>query len=118
MLLQAQIERKGRVKKYEKGMKCKRSLPATGRHGKRGKMAVAKGMRGSIVLNIAHNIGHVSYERGEASLVSKILKSKMRRGGNRKSKSKAEAGNRQEGRVQASKVRIANQTQWPSLESN
>jgi len=66
---------------------------------KRGKTIVAKGTRGSIVLNVTHNIGHMSYKRGEVSLVSKILESKMRRGGNRKSKSKAEGGNRREGRV-------------------
>ena len=85
---------------------------------KRGKTAVAKGMRGSIVLPVAHNVGHASYERGEASSVSEILKSKMRRGRNGKSKLKAERGTRREGRVQASKVRIANETRRPSLESN
>jgi len=85
---------------------------------KRGKTAVAKGMRGSIVLHVTHDVGRTSYKRGEASSVSKILESKTRRGRNRKSKLKAERGTGQEGRVQASKVRIANETRQPSLESN
>jgi len=58
-------------------------------------------------LPVTRDIGRASYERGEASSVSEILESKTRRGRNGKSKSKAERGTRQEGRVQASKVRIA-----------
>ena len=99
-------------------MKRERSFAGDRTTRQRGKDGSCKGARGSTVLPVARDIGHMSYERGEASSVSEILESKTRRGRNGKPKSKAERGTGREGRVQASKVRIANETRRPSLESN
>jgi len=61
-------------------MKRKRSLPATGPHGK-GERRQLQGSERVYCIAVTRDIGRASYERGEASSVSEILESKTRRVG-------------------------------------
>jgi len=49
-------------------------------HQGRGETAVVKEKRGSNVLNIMCNRGHMSYERRRYTVASEIIKPKIRRG--------------------------------------